>query len=175
MRTFWGIPIPATLAQEIHDRTVALRAGSEDVKWVKPANYHITLLFLGEIDEGEISRVTELVDKIGLRGGSVASLGGIGRFPAKGAPRVVYAGLREGIEWCVSVHGVVCTALHEYAERRGYVPHITLGRVKRGRRVVLASEITLPADPFRLEEIVLYHSVLTAAGAEYRRLHSVAL
>lgn len=173
MRVFLGIPLPASLARETYACTSGLRERLPDVKWVRAENYHITVLFLGEIDDSEISRVAGLLGAIDFGCGAGAILGTIGQFPPRGALKVVYAGLAEGGDCCVSVQAMVSSALPEYAERRPYVPHITLGRAKSGRRVVLTRDSgPLPADPFRLEEIVLYRSLLSPAGAEYRNLYS---
>ncbi len=176
MRAFIGIPLPGDLAGKIYHSISDLRRDAPGIKWVRHENYHITVLFLGEIREDEITRAANIMDGISCNGGLDASLGPVGQFPPKGVPRVVFAGLAEGVECCRSVYTRLAGALPEYGESRRYVPHITLGRAKRGRRTVLKyAGIELPADRFELTEVVLFQSILSPTGPEYRKIHSTAL
>ena len=176
MRAFLGIPIPDSVVRALYASTAAFRQALPDIRWVKESNYHITVLFLGEIDSNEVRRIQGKIDEIDVGGGSNAMLGGIGQFPPKGAPKVVYIGLQKGADRCLEVYKQVCDTFPEYAERRRYMPHITLGRAKRGRRNrQIDTTITLPEDNFRLEEIVLYKSTLSSTGAKYERVHTWVL
>ena len=177
MRVFLGIPIPPGLAGDLYACTSGLRDALSGVSWVKPQNYHITMLFLGELEPEEIERIKKVMKSLRIDGGAQANLGHIGQFPPRGAARVIYAGLDAGADACRSAYSAVCGAIPEYAEKRRYIPHITLGRVKRGRRLLLGREqkAMLPEKTFSLEEIVLYRSVLRQSGAEYHRLYSKVL
>jgi len=175
VRAFLGIPIPVELAEELSNRIAPLRDDTPGISWVRPEKYHITMLFLGGLRAIKHSRVKSAIDSLHPEGGAEARLGEVGQFPPKGSPRVIYAGLEEGQEFCGTVYRRLCMVLPGYSQSRSYVAHVTLGRVKRGRRVSFNRAVTLPGDPFRLEEIVLYRSILHQSGAEYRRLHSGGL
>ncbi len=176
MRVFLGIPIPGELAATLHDRIAPLRDMAPGVSWVPPENYHITMLFLGDIDEAETERAKRAIDSLSGVRDTAAALGNLGQFPPKGAPRVVYAGLGEGAEWCREVYRQLCNTHPEYESNRRYLPHITLGRAKRGRRSFLDfGGVDIPGERFALDEVVLYRSILHQGGAEYRRLYAKAL
>lgn len=176
MRTFLGFPLPFFLAEALYFSLADLRAAIPDIRWVMPGNYHITVLFLGEIDESECVRIGRILDGLSFSGGVQAALDGIGAFPPNGALRVLHVGLAAGEEYCRGVHANICGVLPEYAERRRYMPHLTLGRVKHGRRVSWTEPIDAPPkDPFGIEEIVLFQSVLSGSGPEYKRIHATRL
>ncbi len=176
MRAFLGFPIPPHLAEALYSSVADRRAAYPDIRWVKPANYHITVLFLGEIDEGEASRIGRILDGLSFNGGTQAAFGGIGSFPPNGAPRVLHVGLSEGEEYCTGVHAKICGVLPEYSEAHGYTPHITLGRVKRGCRVSWTEPTNAPPnDLFRIEKIVLFQSILSPTGPVYKRIHETVL
>jgi RNA 2',3'-cyclic 3'-phosphodiesterase len=176
VRVFLGFPIPPFLASVLYSSFADKRAVFPDIRWVKPANYHITVLFLGEIDENECSRIVRILDGLSFNGGVQAACGNIGRFPPRGTLRVLHAGLAAGEGYCRGVHAKICGVLPEYAENRPYTPHITLGRVKRGCRVSWTGPVTTPPkDPFRIEEIILFQSILGPAGPLYSRIHATRL
>lgn len=176
MRAFLGMPIPETVAGEIFERIAGLRGDLQGIKWVKPGNYHITVLFLGDIDENECARVEAAMDVLTSKSCTQATLSAVGQFPPRGNPRVVYAGLASGEECCQGVFAQICNALPGYACGRTYTPHITLGRVRRGSRVVFhGNSVVLPRETFVLNEVVLYRSILRQTGAEYTRLHTKVL
>jgi 2'-5' RNA ligase len=173
---FLGLPLPPFLAKALYSVFADQRAAFPDIRWVKPANYHITVLFLGEIDEKECSRIVRILDGLSFSGGVQVACGDIGRFPPGGTLRVLHAGLASGEEYCRGVHAKICGVLPEYAENRRYMPHITLGRVKRGSRVGWTESVnTPPKDPFRIEEIILFQSILSPAGPVYKRIHATQL
>jgi RNA 2',3'-cyclic 3'-phosphodiesterase len=176
MRAFLGMPIPEPVAGKLYDGIAGLRSDLQGIKWVNPGNYHVTILFFGEIDENECARVSAAMDMLSCGGVTEAALSGVSQFPLRGNPRVVYAGLKSGGDCCQRVFTHMSKSLPEYASRRKYTPHITLGRVRRGQRVVFdGSAVTLPEDTFVLNEVVLYRSVLHQTGAEYIRIHSKTL
>jgi 2'-5' RNA ligase len=176
VRAFIGIPIPDILARAIYDSFERKRSAVPDIRWVVPGNYHITVIFLGEISQSEAERIGRILDGIAFGGGAEAALGNLGVFPKKGSLRVLHVELAAGEEYCMGVHAKVSGLLPEYAGRRRYMPHITLGRAKQGRRVTWGGHrISLPGGTFRLEEIVLYQSHLTGEGAVYAPIHSTRL
>ena len=125
MRAFLGIPIPGQLAEELSNRISSLRKASPGITWVRPENYHITMLFLGEIDDAEVARVSAAIDSLHAEGGAEAVFGELGQFPPKGFPRVVYAGLDKGREFCEGVFQRLSVALPGYSQDRGYAVSYT--------------------------------------------------
>src|SRR5688500_12713590 len=105
LRTF----IALDLGKPIRDRLIALQerfeAAGAKVKWVEPENIHLTLLFLGEVDQREVIDVCRAV-------GAVASslpafgltIAGAGAFPNARHPRIVWIGVDQGAEEVCSLH-----------------------------------------------------------------------
>src|SRR5438876_8946645 len=105
------------------------------VKWVEEANLHLTLLFLGEVRDRDLSDVCRCVVRsvMGMNSFSIEAKG-IGCFPNTRRPRVVWAGIGEGSAEAIELHDVLEAPLHELGcyrrEERQFTPHLTLGRTK---------------------------------------------
>jgi len=138
LRTF----IAVDLGKPLRDRCASLRENlartGADVKWVEPENLHVSLLFLGEVDEREITPVCRAVtDACTSRCAFTLSLEKVGCFPHPRRPRVIWVGVGDGSADLVALHDVLeppLLALGCYRrEERRYTPHITLGRVRSER------------------------------------------
>jgi 2'-5' RNA ligase len=181
--------IAVDVGQEIRDQCIALqkklaRAGA-DMKWVEPENIHVTLLFLGEVNQREIPPICRLASKVcgGLPAFNL-SVEGVGCFPNPRRPRIVWAGVEQGKEELRELHDALETPLLELGcyrrEDRQYTPHITLGRV-RGERSdaqlaeVLSKETGWQAGETRVEEIQVMSSQLTPQGPIYTVLGRASL
>src|SRR5947209_7275794 len=132
-RTF----IAVELDEEIRDRLVSLQEtlgrAVSDVKWVERENLHVTLLFLGEVDDREISKVCRIVQE-GLTGRSPFHLAieHLGCFGNPRRPRTLWVGVGAGADDLIGIHDALEIPLQELGyrrEERRYQPHITLGRV----------------------------------------------
>jgi 2'-5' RNA ligase len=177
IRTFIGVDI----GKAIRDRAVALqenlaRAGTE-VKWVEPENLHVTLLFLGEVDEREVPAVCRAVGE-GARGQApfVMSVETAGCFPTPRRPRVLWVGVGEGAQPLCALHDALEERLLELGcyrrEERPYTPHITLGRVKSDRptdalAAALAKQAGWKGGEVSVREVLVLSSKLTPKGPVY--------
>jgi len=148
------------------------------IKTVEPENLHITLAFIGEVEDDVVEAVKEALKSVE---GSIinAEFRGIGAFPNANNPRVVWAGVREGSDEIVQLQRKVDSALRsygiQYEKERNFVPHITLGRVKGKRNLDrLRVFIEKNADVFlgteRFDELKLKESTLTPKGPIYKDL-----
>ncbi|MFI5372249.1 MAG: RNA 2',3'-cyclic phosphodiesterase [Candidatus Eisenbacteria bacterium] len=178
MRIFVAVFPPAatqTLAAGLIER---LRRPGDGVSWVKPDNLHYTLRFLGELGEDGARRVGESADEAvtGLTAFEV-TLGGTGGFPRARGARVIWLGLTEGTAPFVALGKRVETALARRGfepERRGFTPHLTLGRVREPSRDwtdTLAALPSIAADPaarFSVDALAVVESTLSPKGSIYR-------
>jgi 2'-5' RNA ligase len=173
--------IAVDLGQEIRDQCIALqkklaRAGAE-MKWVEPENIHVTLLFLGEVNQREIPQICRVASKVCA--GQPAfnlSVEGVGCFPNPRRPRIVWAGVEQGKQELRTLHDALETPLLELGcyrrEDLQYTPHITLGRV-RGEHSddrlaeLLGKETGWQAGEVKVEEIQVMSSQLTPQGPIY--------
>ncbi len=135
VRTFIAVAIDKT----IRDRAVILqealdRAGA-NVKWVEPENMHLTLLFLGEVEDRALPAVCRVVIEVArtLEPFEMC-LEGAGCFPSPRRPRTLWIGVGDGTQELVALHDALEVPLLDLGcyrrEERRYTPHLTLGRVK---------------------------------------------
>jgi len=143
---------------------------------VKPGSIHITLKFLGEIDEKTLARVKEALARIRFEPFEISVCGVMGN-PAS-APRVIWCEVRDG-GGCRRLFELVEEALGPLGipgERRAYTPHATLARVKRFDPSLLPILKDLAAEEFGscpVSSIRLKKSTLTPQGPVYEDLLEV--
>ncbi len=156
------------------------------IRWASPATMHLTLKFLGDkVDRAVTQAAAEaLVAAAAAHPPFELTVAGVGAFPSPAKARVVWAAIREETGVLARVHEAVETALEELGfgrERRAFSPHVTLGRVRRGKG--RPPDLTEALEPLaereigtcRVADVVLYRSILSAKGPEYESLVRAAL
>ncbi len=139
---------------------------------------HLTLSFLGDVPDERVDRVSSALDRA-TRGVPPFDLvlEGVGAFPSRERPRVVWVGATRGGQETSALAGRIASALAAEGfspERERFVPHLTLFRVRspeqRRRAAALLSGAETPPPPraLRVSEVVLKESTLTARGAIHR-------
>jgi RNA 2',3'-cyclic 3'-phosphodiesterase len=178
MRTFVAIELPAEVKRALAALQDELRAARADVSWPKAENFHLTLKFLGEVEEARVAEVKQACAEAASAARRFdLQLEGVGLLPHRRQPRVVYVAVagqvRELGELQQSVEEKLAALGFEQAAR-AFTPHVTLGRVKsreRVRELVAACEARpFATGGFAVGEIVLMRSELHAAGARYTPL-----
>ncbi len=189
MRTF----IAADMSDEARDGLASflsqLRAVElEKLRWVQPEAVHLTLKFLGEIEQERVGPVLSAV-KESCVGASPFGLstGGLGCFPNRRSPQVVWLGLEGDMEALSELQAKLDGELNSTAglplETRPFRPHLTLARVRRGasetdrRQIWEAVEASPPPEPiiWQVSRLSLVHSTLLPQGPQYRTLGSASL
>ncbi|MEA2753910.1 MAG: 2,3-cyclic 3-phosphodiesterase [Aliidongia sp.] len=168
LRLFVGIALPP---EQCLTLSVICR-GIPGVKWVDPGNYHVTLRFIGDVDEGVAGDIDGALSAIRLAPFDLA-VAGTGCFGPDDKPRVLFAGLDQSIP-LDHLHLKVETALMRIGllpEGRRFTPHITLGAVRGGNPIeigrFLAAHSLVRLPTFRVEAFHLVRSYLTKAGSIY--------
>lgn len=140
MRLFVGIWPPEPVIGVLCDaqRRLAQRAPSGAVRLTRRDQLHLTLCFLGEVDEGRVEGLVAVL-RLGVATLDRLSLAveGLGVFPEQGAPRVIWAGLRGDMDALRVVQALVVRWLGPFAQaedRKPFHPHITLARAQGGGR-----------------------------------------
>jgi 2'-5' RNA ligase len=178
VRTFIAIELDEGIRARLCEAQDQLRACGAQVKWTKPPQMHLTLKFLGEIEEHQVEEVGAA-----LANAAVGSkpfemeVRGVGSFPPRGAARIVWAGLEDPSGTLDRlqhrVEGALGAAGFERETRR-FHPHVTLGRVKDGRSRGLRERIQAAADVAfgvqRVSDVVLLQSMLSPKGPTYTEL-----
>jgi 2'-5' RNA ligase len=147
------------------------------VKWVQPEGLHVTLKFLGGVDEGLVPELSRELDVIAQAYHPLqVMLSRLGAFPDTRRPRVVWAGLSGDVRTMAEIAERVdriCSSFGMEPEKRPFRAHITIGRLKIPTVIDLSQEVR--ETGFTIEHIVLYKSELTPTGARYSVLHRSVL
>jgi 2'-5' RNA ligase len=167
LRLFVGIEFPP----ELKLRLSLLCSGIAGARWVDPGNFHLTLRFIGEIDEGTAADVDEALLRLRGRPFSV-QLAGVGVFGGEKL-RQLWVGV-EREPALSALQGKIELALIRIGlppEPRKYVPHVTLARLRDPRRdelqQFLAAHAPFRAEPLQVDSFSLIASYLTKAGSVY--------
>ncbi len=184
MRLFVAINIDPSLKVPLGEIQEKLKATAAPVSWVKKDNVHFTLKFLGETEAGRLSALREAFGfaLAGVRPFPL-SLAGLGTFPLKGRPRVIWIGIQQGAEEVKRIRGRIDETLLPLGfprESRPFHPHLTIGRVKNVGRLdpLLASLRALDIGEvgrMQVESVELMQSELHPAGAIYTPVETVLL
>ena len=176
VRTFIAIDLTPEVRGRMQGPQEILAGCRARLSVVSPDAIHITLKFLGEIDERTLARVKEALHAIRFEPFEV-SVGGVKGNPPS-SPRVIWSGVRdEGA--CGRVFALVEEALAPLGipkERRAYTPHATLARVKRFDPSLLPVLRELAPEEFGSCEvrcIRLKKSTLTPSGPIYEDIMEV--
>jgi len=180
MRSFIATGEPTPAALKLLDE---LRTVKADLKPVKPENMHLTLKFLGEISEGRVDEISDvLTDCLSSFSAFDVSLKGVGVFPNLKRIRVVWVGYDKNREKLVGMNNSIEGALSKIGFQREhrFHPHLTLARVRSPRKqdelisFVKKYEST-PFGEIKIKSVDLMQSTLTPKGPIYSILRSVEL
>ena len=174
--------LPDIVRQQLADAAERLRRHATDVAWVAPGNLHVTLKFLGQVDETRVPAVTDALQAaLADRREFDVAVRGLGAFPSPTRPRVLWAGLEDATGGMTAIAERVdacCGRLGFPTETRPFAAHVTLGRVREARRQpALADALAGPADfgRVRVDRVSLMRSELSPHGARYSELFAAPL
>jgi 2'-5' RNA ligase len=185
VRTFIAVEVSDAVRSAAAALQLALAKGGAEVNWTPADNFHLTLLFLGEVDDREVHAICGTVGQaVGAEPPFAVRVSGVGAFPTPRRPKVLWAGIADGAAELVRLYALMEQPLIELGcyrrEERGYTPHLTLGRVKGeadGTR--LAAELPRYRDwaggVARVDEVVVFASELRRDGPAYTPLGRAAL
>jgi RNA 2',3'-cyclic 3'-phosphodiesterase len=134
VRLFVALSPPGKVLDELEAAVAPLRPARPDLRWTSPQSWHVTLAFLGEVDDAVLGRLTERLERAaGKRHGLVVSAAGAGAFPTAPRARVLWTGLQVDREALRTVARSVAAAARKAGapppdEQRRFRPHITLAR-----------------------------------------------
>lgn len=167
LRLFVGIEFPP----ELKLRLSLLEAGIPGARWVDPGNFHLTLRFIGEVDEGVAADIDETLSHIRARRFAL-QLAGTGVFGVA-RPRALWVGVERDPE-LVALRDKIERKLIRLGlepEPRKFAPHVTLARLRdpeiAGLRDFLAANAQFRSDPLPVEHFSLIASYPTKSGSIY--------
>lgn len=176
-RQFIALDLPDSVRGEL----ARLREELDGIRWSPPEQLHVTLRFLGEVPEERQAEAVRRLAEIRVEP-FVLPVEGVGVFPPKGPPRVLWAGVGRGHPRLFQLRQRIDDALIAAGldfDLRTFHAHVTLGRcTEDSSRPVKGWRLRhegLVGAPFRVDHFSLYESVLGAAGHQYRCLRRFAL
>jgi len=167
-RLFTGLAIPVDIALELS----FLQGGIRNAKWIDQENYHITLRFIGDIDNNQAEELAENLNS-DLGPCLNLELEAVGYF-ASGQPKAVWAGVKlsERLMALQAKQERLCQLADLAPERRKFTPHVTLARL-RGRTSMLevenfvAQHANFRSRPFHVADVVLFSAKPSTGGGPY--------
>jgi len=179
MRLFIATPLNEAVEQKLAEIISRLKNVGGPVKWVTPANIHLTIKFLGETDEGLKGQLIDIIDKVVLETKSADfTISRLGGFPNLNRPRVIWAGLEGDKTQLEKLASEVDNRVHQLGwdkETRGFKAHLTLGRVRNPQGTPELAEFIknykVETIPLKFDRLVLFKSTLTPGGPIYEILH----
>ncbi len=185
IRTFFAVNLSSKIranASRLIDKMVVTGA---DYNWVAEANLHITLNFVGDVPENEVTDLCIDFRKT-LEGSHrfMIAISGIGAFPNLDAPRTIWLGITEGAEELTELNRRLADLLARWRfskDRNEFHPHLTLGRLRRGGRWNQSLTELLEKHRFHdsgmcsIEEVVVNSSYLERSGPTYTPMTRVKL
>lgn len=182
----------ATIQQELKHRIEPEMKRGTRISWAQPASIHLTLKFLGDMDEQVIDPLYAALEQaVGGQLAVTVPLERLGVFPHLQSPRVLWVGPSENWEKgaeakrVTEIHGAIeqaCEGLSFLRETKPFSPHLTLARIKAGERhvgVALAKggvlDRPLSLGSLAMESVVLMKSELKPTGSVYTKLWEVGL
>lgn len=184
MRTFIAIDFEEEIKKKLYFLLLELDKVSQNIKWVKKEGMHLTLKFLGEIEEEKIPKIEAVLSTISkMYSPFPLRLKGTGTFPpGKKNPRVIWIGI-EGGQTLKELQAQLEEELEKLdlpREKREFHPHLTLGRVKiqshlGGVLSQLEREKETTFGEMKVNKITFFQSILKPTGAEYKALSEFEL
>jgi RNA 2',3'-cyclic 3'-phosphodiesterase len=166
-RLFVGLEIPA----EAQQRLSFLRGGLPGARWIDPENYHITLRFIGDIDDRLANEIAMTLDGVRRRSfdvkfGSIASFGG-------NKPRAIVASI-EPIQPLIELQSELERLMQRLGlepEGRKFTPHVTLARLRNSSPRDVADYLSTRGpvfgNAFRVSRFVLFSARASVGGGPY--------
>jgi 2'-5' RNA ligase len=181
MRLFVAIDLPDAardaIATEQQRIASALGGSNGSLKWVSAAHAHLTLVFLGTVDDAHVPALVETIGREVAQPPFEMVLEGVGVFPPRGAPRVLWIGVTAGAAGLVQLQRELAARVAAFGlplEDRPFHPHLTLARWKASRPAdrerALKAARPGPIARARIERATLYQSRLSPAGPTYTPL-----
>jgi 2'-5' RNA ligase len=177
MRTFIAIDLSVEIKNQLSHLVNFLKPPARDIKWVARENYHLTLNFLGEIDDRQVDIIRTVLDEVVKRHNQfVLTMKGAGSFPrGQSRMRVIWVGVAEESE-LLSLQQDVEESLFRKnfrREERPFSPHLTIGRAKvpenqERLRKELEKYSQKEFGSMLVKEITFFQSILRPEGPEYK-------
>lgn len=183
-RTFIALEQDESLRRHLSETIRRMAIALPRIKWVNPSGIHLTLAFLGELNDDQLARAVQASD---LAAQQISPfryrLALLGTFGSPRQLRVIWAGVDEPTGKLTRLHHLLSRELEQRdfeVETRPFSPHLTLARVKEPlsstelqtlQRLLADPQLNAPSPYYHAQHICVMKSELSRSGAIYTRLH----
>jgi len=184
MRLFVAIDVSDEARRELlaeQERLAQLWPKERQPRFARQDQLHLTLVFIGSVPDEAAPAFVDAMSGSLAQSRFKMQLGGLGVFPPRGAPRILWVGVEEGAREVIRVQDLVASRLERLnvaREKRPYFPHLTLGRWRDSRP---ADAVAIRSVPRRalarvpVDGVTLYQSRLSPSGSTYTALSRAVL
>ncbi len=172
-----------TVISCVEELLLTLKTAGADVRWIRTGSMHLTIKFLGELNEQQVEEVKKTLQEVVLSYSPFTfKVAGVGGFPNLRRPKVIWAGVSSSKE-LVSLQKDIETALSGKGFEPGvreFIPHLTLGRIRSSSSIDQALSVLEKAGnrvfgKVEVNEVVLMESHLSPSGAKHTDLFAARL
>lgn len=166
-RLFTGVEIPSDVGQALG----MLRGGLPGARWISPENYHLTLRFIGDVDDVIAHEVASMLGRV-KRGPFELHMEGLTSFGGR-KPRAVVASVapEQALIDVQAEHERLMQRIGLEPEGRKFTPHVTLARLRESSSQQVAEYLSargyFRTSPFRISRFVLFSSRASVGGGPY--------
>jgi 2'-5' RNA ligase len=182
IRSFLAFELTPEIKQIVSRVLAEAAKTTHGLRWVRATGIHLTVVFLGHVREADLTAIEAAAQRVCLNYRPFdVSLRGMGCFPSERNPRVIWLGLQGETDRMSLFRDALQRELEPLGirlEKRPFRPHLTLGRMRKGRGgggrkelgVLLGTYQDLTSAGWPLAELVLFKSDLRPNGAVYTKL-----
>jgi RNA 2',3'-cyclic 3'-phosphodiesterase len=187
IRAFIAIALPRTVQLKLDEVAHSLKnEDTQAVRWMAGKNIHLTLKFLGEVEQKKIEAVSQAIQLAAQHFNFFElSAGGVGTFPNLRRPRVIWVGVQapEPLAGLANAIDLATQSLGFPGEERAFSPHLTLGRVSQNASPLEVQSVAQALSrarigdlgSFPVTQVTLFRSDLQPSGAIYTPLFAASL
>lgn len=166
VRTFIALELPGEVLDQLSGLQEELKGTATGrVSWARPELMHLTIRFLGDIEERQVESITEAIERAveGLESFELSTTG-LGAFPNLHRPKILWIGIADSCQLKAISDRInsELKAIGIKAETKEFRPHLTICRLReRGhiKGLARAAEATATSSkPFEVKEIILFKS-----------------
>lgn len=184
-RLFIALPLSPEDSQSLNEQYEYLTGFNSILKVVPTGNYHITIKFLGDVQDNIFENLVSSYSKLNFETGRIKFiLKGLGAFPVLKRANVFWCGMDTELEKIKNIKKEIekfSSGFGFDTDKRDFKPHLTLARARKERIIpgklidyFTANREKIFGESF-FQQVTLYESELTQAGPIYKSLHSIKL
>ena len=147
----------------------------QNIKWEDPRQFHLTIRFLGDIDEDKVEPLSDTLGRLKFDFDTIEfNTDKIDFFPNRRFPNIIFAGLKEKGNNIETLVGFIDKIIFNFGIKpdKKFIPHITFGRFNRNKRRKIGSDLVFELTPLKIQfnSFSLMQSKLLPTGSEYEEI-----